>query len=249
MTETLTDIELDVIFFIERFAATNGRAPQRREIDLRFTGLDDSFHENFRANPLVQKSFKTRGIVYPPMQDKLTDEQMHAIATMLDPYDRRSDEKKLRDLGITTRQWATWLLDEQFAQYVSDRSELFLKNSVFEAHKGVIKGARNGNIAAVKTLYEVTGRYRPNEEQQIDIRRVLHTFIEVIQKYVKDPIVLHSIAMDLSSVASAESYSNGLANQMMSGAQNYRTKAIAGQVGESSLNLPMPASAEGLDVD
>lgn len=245
MAETLTDIELDVIFFIERFAATNGAVPTRAQIEMRYTGLTDKWFESFNTNPLVLKSFKARGIVYPAQADALTDDQMHAIATMLDPYDRRSDEKKLRDLGLTSRQWATWLLDDQFAEYVRDRSERMLQNSVHEAHKGLIKGARNGNVASVKTLYEITGRYRPNEEQQIDVRRVLHTFIEVIQKYVKDPIVLHHIAMDLSNAASAESLSNGLSNQMLSGAQSVRQRTIAGSATQST--MPVPAGIEGLD--
>jgi hypothetical protein len=239
---TLTDIELDVIFFIERFTSTNGVAPTRSQIDQRFTGLSDEWFAGFNANPLVQKSFAARGIVYPAMQDKLTDQQMHAIAVMLDSYDRRSDTKKLSDIGITTRQWSTWMLEEDFASYVRDRSERMLEGSIFEAHKGLVKGARNGNIAAVKTLYEITNRYRPDQEQQIDIRRVLHTFIEVIQRYVKDPVVLQHIAMDLSAVSTAESYANGLTNQMMSGAQNYQMRQVAGQ---TQSNLPMPASLDG----
>lgn len=245
MAETLDDVSLDVIFFIERFAGTNGRAPTRMEINQRFNGLTDEWHVAFQTNKLVQRSFKARGIVFPSMADRLTDAQMHAIATMLDPYDRRSDEKKLRDIGLTTRQWATWILDDQFAEYLRDRSERLLQNSVFEAHKGVIKGARNGNIAAAKTLYEVTGRYRPNEEQQIDVRRVLHTFIEVIQRYVKDPIMLHAIAVDLSNVASEESYSTGLSNQMMTGAQNYQMKTIAGHA-ETPSSFPVPPPLEEL---
>lgn len=242
MTGTLTDAELDLIFFIERFAATTGSAPTDKQINQRFTGIDLA---TFKANPLVQKSLKARGIVYPAIQDRLTDEQMHAIATMLDAYDRRSDEKKLRDLGITTRQWATWLLDDEFAAYVRDRSEKMLDNSVFEAHKGTLKAARNGNIAGAKLLYEITGRYRPNEEQQIDVRRVLHTFIEVIQRYVKDPVILHNIAMDLSSAASAESLSTGLSNQMMANAQTVREKTISG----TTLNLPAPVSIGVTDDD
>lgn len=242
MTTTLTDVELDVIFFIERFTASNGGAPTKAQINQRFTGLNDGWFESFNNNPLVIKSFKARGIVYPAMDDQLTDDQMHAIAVMLDPYDRRSDEKKLRDIGITTRQWSTWMLEEEFASYVRDRSERLLGASVFEAHKGIIKGARNGNVAAAKMLYEVTGRYRPNEDEQIDVRRILHTFIEVIQRYVKDPVVLQHIAMDLTSVASTESYTNGLTNQMMSGAQQYRMTTITGR---SESSLPVPSSLDG----
>lgn len=245
MTEVLSDIELDLVFFIERFHASNGAAPTDAQVNQRFTGLTPDFFRQFKANPLVQKSFKARGIMYPAMEDTFTPEQMHAAAAMLDLIDRRSDEKKLRDLGVTTRQWATWLQDDQFAAYIKDRSEKLLDNSVHEAHKGLLKGVRNGNVASVKTLYEITGRFRSNEEAQIDVRRVLHTFIEVIQKYVKDPITLQAIAMDLSQVASAESYSTGLANQMMSGAQNYQMRTIASSATPS--NNPLPPGVEGMD--
>lgn len=227
MTDALTDVELDLVFFIERFHASTGQSPTDAQLNQRFK-LTPELLENFKANPLVLKSLKARGINYPAAADKFTAEQMHAAAVMLDMVDRRSDEKKLRDLGITTRKWSQWLLDDEFAAYLADRSEKLLANSLPEAHKGLLKGVRNGNVAAVKTMYEVTGRYRPNEEVQIDVRRVLHTFIEIIQKYVKDPVLLHNIAMDLSQVASAESYSTGLTNQMMSGAQNFQTRTIAG---------------------
>lgn len=216
--QTLTDIELDLVFFIERFHSSNGVAPTDAQINMRFTGLTPEIMENFKTNKLVLKSLKARGINYPAPADKFTPEQMHAAAVMTDLIDRRSEEKKLRDMGITTRQWASWQLDDEFAAYLRDRSEKMLANSMHEAHKGLMKGVRNGNVASVKTFYEITNRYRPNEEAQIDVRRVLHTFIEVIQKYVKDPIVLHQIAMELSQVASTESYSTGLANQMTAGA-------------------------------
>ncbi|MFG2268093.1 phBC6A51 family helix-turn-helix protein [Streptomyces sp. NPDC048720] len=250
MTEpaALSDLELDLIFYIERFAATNGTAPTDAQLNQRFANLDADVLANFKANPLVQKSFKVRGIVYPAMDDKLTDAQMHAIATMLDPLDRRSDAKKLADIGITTRQWATWLLDDQFAAYVHDRSEKLLANSVYEGHKGLIKGVRNGNVAAVKAMYEITGRYRPNEEQQIDVRRILHTFIEIIQKYVKDPVILHHLAMDLSQAASAESLSTGLSNQMLSNAENFRARELTGVVSNRQ-TIPIPSPIGEADDD
>lgn len=245
MTETLTDVELDLIFYIERYAATNGSAPSDVEVKQRFGNITDDFLTGFKRNPLVVKSFKARGINYPT--PTLTDAQMHAIAAMLDPYDRRSDAKKLADIGVTTRQWAMWLLEDDFAHYVNERAERMLHNTTFEAHKGVLKATRNGNIAGAKLHYEITGRYRPNEEQQIDIRAVLHTFIEVIQRYVKDPVVMHQIAMDLSSVASAESLSTGLSNQMMANAHNAR--AISSTAQSSQHLVPIPGSIGEADDD
>lgn len=241
MTDKLTDVELDLIFYIERFHATNGVAPTDNQLNQRFTGLTDELLTGFKANPLVKRSFRARGIIYPPMEDRLTAAQMHAVAVMTDLVDRRSDEKKLRDLGITTRQWATWGLDSTFAEYLRDRSERMLDNSVHEAHRGLMKGVRNGNVASVKALYEITGRFRPDGEVQIDVQRILHTFIEVIQKYVKDPVVLHAIAMDLSSYASAETMSTGLTNQMMS---NARAVTMQGDL-VPSISAPKPI--EGLE--
>lgn len=244
MTQTLTDVELDLIFFIERFHASNGQAPTKAEINQRFTGLTQVDFDGLETNPLVQKSFHARGIVYPPAADKFTPDQMHAAAAMMDLVDRRSDEKKLRDLGISTRQWAQWQLDDDFAQYLRDRSEKLLSNSTHEIHKGLMKGVRQGNLAAVRTAYEITGRYDPTKQEQIDLRAVLHTFIEVIQKFVKDPITLHAIAMELSQVASAESYSTGLTNQMMVGAQNSQRRALQTSTVSS---LPSPPPMEGFD--
>lgn len=230
MTDVLTDIELELIFFIERYHASNGVAPTKAQVENRFTGLAEDWFADFVGNSMVQKSFTARGIIYPPMEDALSPEQMHAVSVMSDLVDRRSDEKKLRDLGITTRQWSTWLQDDNFAGYLRDRSELMVRNSVHEMHRGLMKGVRNGNVASVKLAYELTGRYRPDQEAQVDVRRILHTFIEVIQRYVQDPIVLHKIAMDLSNAATADSYANGLSNQMMSGAITARSQTVQSSV-------------------
>lgn len=239
---TLTDVDLDLIHFVERFCASTGGAPTDAQINARYN-LPEETLTAFKANPLVQKSFKVRGIMYPAAEDCFTPEQMHAAAAMTDLIDRRSDEKKLRDMGISSRQWSMWLQDQNFADYLRQRSELMLEHQMHEAHKGLMKGVRNGNVAAVKTYYEVTGRYRPNEEAQVDVRRILHTFIEIIQKYVKDPIILHNLAMDLSQAASAESLSTGLSNNMLAGAQNYRMQTIAGQA-QIAPQVPAPPKFE-----
>lgn len=235
----LSDAELDLVLYVERFHASMGTAPNDEQLKARFSLTHETI-EAFKANELVKKSFAARGILYPPAEDRFTPEQMHAAAVMTDLVDRRSDVKKLGDLGISTRQWSTWLQDDAFAQYLKDRSEKLLENSVHETHKGLLKGVRNGNVAAVKLAYEITGRYRPDAEQQIDVRRILHTMIEVIQKFVKDPIVLHQIAMELSSVASTESYSANIANNMIS------SRTVQGSVVPVSTpsSLPTPPPIE-----
>lgn len=210
----LSRIDLDVIHFIERFHASMGETPTDQQIADRYE-LPKDFLKGFRSNSLVLKSLATRGIIYPAPKDRFTPEQMHAAATMMDYTDRRSDEKKLRDLGISTRQWSAWIQDNQFAQYLSSRSELMLQNSMHEAHKGLVKGVRNGNVASIRTMYEITGRHDPNKEAEVNVQQLLHGFIEVIQRFVKDPITLHAIATEMTNLASRESFSNMVTQSIM----------------------------------
>lgn len=206
----LTSNQLEIVFYIERYHSSVGDAPTDEKILDEFN-IEPAELTEFKQNSLVLKSMEARGIPYPHPSDKFTPSQMAAAATMLDPYDRRSDEKKLRDIGLTTRQWSSWLQDREFASYLRDRSELMFQNSMLEAHKGIIKGMRNGNVASITKYYEMTGRHDPNRENQVNVQLILHSLIEVIQRYVKDPVVMHNIATEMSSIAAQQ---NGNVYQM-----------------------------------
>lgn len=203
----LSDKFMDMVFFIERFHATNGEAPTDEVMHRRFETTQADLEE-FKIHPLVQKSFKHRGIVYPRYEDKLTDRQMAAVAAMLNYTDKRTDEKKLRDIGISTREWHGWLLDDDFAGYVTSRSEKLLANSQHEAHLGLIKGIRTGNIAHVKLYNEMTGRYNPEQENNFNVRLLLGRFVEILQKHIQDPALLNVIALEITNAAAREQMGN-----------------------------------------
>lgn len=203
----LTHEYLEMIHFIERYHATQGEAPTDEMMHRRFK-VEQSTLEDFKFHPLVQKSFKYRGITYPSMKDILNDRQLMAIATMTNYIDRRSDEKKLRDLGISSREWATWLLDDEFQKYLYERSERMFVGAQHEAHLGLIKGVRNGNVASVKLYNEMTGRHNPEADNNLNVRLLLHGIIEILQKHVKDPVMLHSIAGEMMNFAARQSIDN-----------------------------------------
>ena len=209
--------ELDLVFFIERQHSSTGFAPTDAQIRHRFSNVDEETLQSFKRNDLVIRSMAARGIPFPDPGEKFSQRQMAAIGSMLSYVDRRSDEKKLRDIGVTPREWAGWLQDEEFAKYLRDRSEKMAEHSVHEAHMGLIKGMRSGNTASIKLFLEMQGRYDPERESQIDVRLLIHKFIEVIQKYVKDPILLHNIARDLSAIASKESFGHALGRTIIQG--------------------------------
>ena len=155
---------------------------------------------------------------------------MAAIAAMLNYADRRSDEKKLRDIGITTREWTSWLLDDDFAAYLSDRSERLLVASQHEAHLGLIKGIIGGNIASVKLYNEMTGRYNHEAENNFNVKVLLGSFIEVLQRHVTDPIVLHRIATEMNNVAARQTMGEIAAGPSGRFAPAQKQIAIAGEV-------------------
>jgi hypothetical protein len=197
----LSDSQMEMVFFIERFHAMQGETPTDEIMNKRFALAPNELAE-FKTHPLVAKSMAFRGITYPALADLLNERQMAAVAVMTNFIDKRSDEKKLRDIGITTREWATWMLDENFQKYLSTRSERMLVGAQHEAHLGLIKGMRNGNVASVKLFNEMTGRYNPEADNQVNVKLLLHSFIEVLQRHIKDPIQLHGIAGELMQIAS-----------------------------------------------
>lgn len=213
----LTDDELDLVFYIERHHSSTGNAPSDSQICARFANVTPEMLADFKKHPLVIRSMGARGIPFPDPGEKFSQRQMAAAATMLSYVDRRSDEKKLRDIGVTPREWAGWLQDEEFASYLRDRSEKMAEHSLHEAHLGLIKGMRAGNTASIKLFLEMQGRYAPDQEVQINVRLVLHKFIEVIQKHINDPLTLHNIARDLSNIATQESFGHALGRTIIQG--------------------------------
>lgn len=205
--EYLTDEERDLVFFIERFHAVTGVPPEETSMvdylkSLNYSTTPVALQE-ILANSLFIKSMEARGIVLGPRVAKgvLTPRQMAAASTMANYVDRRSDGKKLQDLGISTAEYGTWLQDDNFVNYLQGRVERLLNNTTHEAHLGLIRGVRNGNVQAIKLHYELTGRYNPDKEKAVNLRVILSRVIEVIQKNVKDPEALASIGQELNQIA------------------------------------------------
>ncbi|MFF5977063.1 phBC6A51 family helix-turn-helix protein [Streptomyces sp. NPDC012769] len=198
--------QLEVVLFIERVHSTTGGIPTDADIveHIRFTKKIRDFSvaqlKEFREDPRFHASMDSRGI---PVANtgNLSQRQMAAASVMLNLTDRRSDEKKLRDIGVSTEEYSNWMQNSVFAEYMRQRSEVLINNSVHEAHMGLMRGVRQGNTASIKLYYELSGRYNPNEENQVNIRMVLGRVVETIQKYVTDPDVLNSLAVELSQIA------------------------------------------------
>lgn len=194
----------EAINFIERYHSVAGVLPPDDAI-IEYLKITKG-HQNInsvsmiilRENEFFIRSMNSRGI---PLSDTLTSRQMAAASIMLNLVDRRSDEKKLRDLGISTEEWATWMQNNNFASYMRDRSEALVANSLHEAHMGLMRGVRQGSTSAISLYYKLSGRYDPDQENQVNVRMLIGRILEAIQKHVQDPEVLNRLAVEMSQLA------------------------------------------------
>lgn len=197
--------QTDVVLFIERVHSVTGAVPKDADIleYIRFTKKNPDFPvaklSEFKEDPRFLTSMESRGI--PVAENILTAEQMAAASVMLNLTDRRSDEKKLRDLGISTEQFSNWMQNSVFAEYMRQRSEVLITNSTHEAHMGLMRGVRSGNTASIKLYYEMTGRYNPEADNQVNLRVFIMRVLEAIQKHVRDPTVLNALSIELSQLS------------------------------------------------
>lgn len=200
------DWEREVIFYIERYHGVTGNYPPDSEVleylklSLKFEGIDQEKLDVLKNNKLFKASCESRGLVVR-QRSSLSDRQMAAASVMLNLIDRRSDEKKLRDIGVSSEEYSTWMQDNLFAQYMIERSEKMIANATHEAHIGLMRGVRQGSTNSIKLYYEMTGRYNPNEENQVNVRLLVSRILEAIQRRVRDPEVLNELAMDLTQLA------------------------------------------------
>lgn len=165
---------------------------------LKYEDVNKEQLDELKANSLFSASMEARGI---SSDNFLSARQLAAVATMLNLVDRRSDEKKLRDIGVSTEEFGAWMLNRTFAEYIRQRSELMLDNSTHQAHMGLLRGVQQGNTASIKLYYEITGRYNPNAENEVNVRMVIGKVLEAIQRRVREPKVLNELAVELSQIA------------------------------------------------
>lgn len=201
--EYLEPWQRDSVNYVERIHSVTGAFPPDDDIVSYLRLLKHDVNEEdinaLKENPLFQASMQSRGIA--SSDGFISARQLAAVSAMLNLVDRRSDEKKLRDLGISTEEWSTWMLNHTFSEYVKQRSENLIDNSLHMAHMGLLRGVNQGNTASIQLYYKLTGRYDPDQESNVNVRLVIGRVLEAIQKHIKDPAKLNALAVEMSQIA------------------------------------------------
>jgi len=151
-------------------------------------------------------ALQERGFNYTDARG-LDAKQHMAIAIICQPMGRKGLMTRLKEAGITQRQYNTWMKNPIFASIVKRATEDIIENAQPLAHEALIKALEKGDMKAVEYFNQMSGRYNPSREAQLDIQSVLVQVIEIIQRNVKDPVALQNIAAEMQLMAAGQKLS------------------------------------------
>jgi hypothetical protein len=146
----------------------------------------------------IQDALTNRGIPsYETPQDYLEPNFVLAVNLICNPYDRRSPAAKLKEAGLTTKQWTGFLRITHYQQYYRTRlDDIFNEDMQNEAKLALARMIQAGDLQAIKHYHELQNIYRPNNTNQIFV--VLQAIMEVLATHVSSEI-LSRVATELQA--------------------------------------------------
>jgi hypothetical protein len=213
----LTPPQWDIICYAEQYWRENGFFPSFGEIATE-TGINPKEVEELVFDSLTKKHLEARGINWnqdrPTSESssnasekrngrakRLSDIQLAVVSTILNPADKRSVTAKLESLGVAPGTYAGWKKSKIFSDYMTSQGKALFDEFMPDMENALVSRAASGDVRAIKYAFEVNGRYRPQQgDELINVKFLIMQLIEVIQKHVKDPEVLRAIAYEIDGI-------------------------------------------------
>jgi len=189
----------DLLTFIETFYFIQKRLPFLQELDKKF--------QEHPSRPKViegwtviveeiSESLSNRGV--PPYEVKSKDyidpKFAWAVTLVVNINDKRNLAAKLKEAGITTKEWTALLRKKSHHDYYTMRIEqVFSEDLQNDAKLSIARSIQNGDLNAIKYYNEWLNIYRP-EKGGINISPTTST------TYVAEPISQQMITTVLSAI-------------------------------------------------
>lgn len=149
------------------------------------------------ATPEAREALEIRGIEMD-LKRGLSDEQLMAVLLLSNPVDGRTTEAKLKGAGISMNRYRAWMRNPTFSAAIRQQSENNLTDAVPVAMNRLIAAAEAGDMSAVNKIFEISGRWNPQQQEVQNARAVVMIVMEAVQKYV-DRDTLRKILDDVGS--------------------------------------------------
>lgn len=147
--------------------------------------------QQYQSTPEFREGMHKRGIEVDPSVGEMTEEQLTCVALLTNQMDGRSPKAKLKALNIPYSKYAGWLRQKPFNDAMRQIAGKGLDEALPLAEVALARNAANGDLAATKFLFEVTGRYNPMQQQAIDSQALIAVMIDAAQEVLgHDPELL-----------------------------------------------------------
>lgn len=195
------NLRTTVVDFLEQVYNRDGKFPSKRSLDthVRSLGFRPSQDwDEYLADAELEEILINRGL---PTYDSPTNriDSNFALATTLicDISDKRSKAAKLKDAGLTTRQWTGFLKRRSHYNYFTERLQRVWNDEVEpNAKLAISRAVEAGDLTAVKYFHEYTDRYRPQDQQVVNLQLIITGLLEILAKHLTKEL-LQTVASEL----------------------------------------------------
>lgn len=186
--------------WVENFWNVNKRFPFPEEFMKQFARFDGQALEaeqleQLLVNPLFRRSCEARGIDRNFWDRGFSTRQQATIITLANIGDGKSRAEKLAMIGVSEIELQGWERIPAFRETVAARIKENLGNFDTEAYSALARNILNDNQRAIEYYLRLTGK--DENQELVDLRRVLKVIQNSVERHVKDPAVLQAISDDL----------------------------------------------------
>lgn len=192
-----TSFRKEFITFVEVHFFTTKRLPTKTEVSRRLGKITDEDWEALIVS--TQDSLTNRGIrPYDTPVGYLEPNFVLAVNLLCSVHDRRSVEAKLKEAGLTTKQWHSFLRTESYMEYWRARlDEIYTEDVREDTRLALAELVAARDLQAIKYVNELDNVYRPASSNDL-VMKMLQIIIDIVAIHV-DPATLGKIANDIQS--------------------------------------------------
>lgn len=185
----LTEEAITLLAYIEQYYNTNGIFPPVQELVRSPLSSD---YRTYLQELIENNVFDQLGI--PVEESKLLSPIQIAAIDAVTSYDQLATvDSRLKTLGITRTQWANWLADANFTNYLTQVAATRFNSARNEVDDALLKAVKKGSVQAMRLYYQVTG-VLDKDVSTANTTAIVTALLEIIQRNISDPTVLRVIA-------------------------------------------------------
>jgi len=176
-----------------------GEIPTLPDLERR-TPYTRTIIENHTDNPAFWEAMRSRGVPWK-QASRMDSRQALLLTVITNPTDRRDLATKLKACKVSYNVFRSWMQQPLFKATLDDYAAKMLKDNMSAVDTALLSSALKGNLPAIQYYHQITGRFDPNRQSQMEVSAVLNRVVEIIAQNVKDPEALGRIGDSIQNLA------------------------------------------------